>query len=178
MKIREATDSDLDAVLLVEREAFGGPDEAELTRALLGDPTAEPRLSLLAFEDDRPVGHVLFTAAHVDGSPDAGPVAILAPLAVVPEMQRRGVGGALISEGLRRLAKAGTTLVFVLGHPEYYPRHGFMPAAPHGLDAPYPIPREVADAWMVQELVPGSLGEAQGTVVCAETMDRPEYWSE
>ena len=65
MHIREASSSDLEDVLLVERAAFGSDQEAELVTNLLGDPSANPVLSLLAFKDDRPVGHILFTKAHL-----------------------------------------------------------------------------------------------------------------
>ena len=128
VRIVEAAASDLQYVLEVERLAFGGDDEAELVRDLLGDPTARPLLSLLAWEDDRPVGHILFTAARLQGAPGDVPVSILAPLAVIPDAQRQGVGGALVEEGVRRQSGSGVALVFVLGHPGYYPRHGFEPA--------------------------------------------------
>jgi putative acetyltransferase len=69
-------------------------------------------------------------------------------------------------------------LVFVLGHPDYYPRHGFEPAGPQGLDAPYPIPAAHEDAWMVLALRPGVIGKLRGRVVCADALDKPEYWRE
>lgn len=176
LQIVEATESDLDDVLAVERLAFGQDEEAELVRELLADPSASPLLSLLARESDRAVGHILFTAARIEGAPEDSPASILAPLAVVPEAQRRGVGGRLIERGVELLAASGVALVFVLGHPEYYPRHGFAPAYPHGLPAPYPVSPE--EAWMLRALTPGTLGRVQGRVTCAEAMDRPEYWRE
>ena len=176
MRITEAQDADLESVLSVERAAFGGNEEAELVRDLLGDPTAQPLLSLLAWEDGRAVGHILFTAARLEGASRDIAVAILAPLAVVPEAQRRGVGGGLIEDGVQRLREAGVELVFVLGHPEYYPRHGFAPAGDLGLAAPYPITPQ--EAWMVKELGSDVLGSVQGTITCAEAMDKPEYWRE
>jgi putative acetyltransferase len=176
--IEEASNSDMQDVLLVERLAFGEDEEAELVRALLGDPSAEPLLSLLAREDGRPVGHVLFTAARLEEAPDVRPIAILAPLAVVPDAQGRGVGGALVERGLQLLAEAGVALVFVLGHPDYYPRHGFEPAGRLGFTAPFPIPEEDADAWMVQALGSNVLGSAGGTVICADALNEPEYWRE
>ncbi len=179
MDIREATDADLRDVLSVEREAFGEDDEAQLVENLLGDPTARPLCSLLAFADGRAVGHILFTAARLEG-PHSGDtsISLLAPLAVVPDVQNQGVGGRLIAHGLRHLTGAGVDLVFVLGHPGYYPRHGFTPAGVHGFEAPYPIPEKDADAWMVQDLRPGVIGRVSGKVQCAKMMDRPEYWRE
>lgn len=173
--------TDSGTVLDIHARAFGpeqGPEIAALVEALLRDPTAEPRLSLLAFEDDRPIGHILFTRARVSASGEAPAAAILAPLAVIPESHSRGVGGELIRGGLRRLRESGVDLVFVLGHPGYYPRYGFQPAGALGFDAPYPIPEKDAGAWMVQELRPGVIGTVRGTVRCADALDRPEHWRE
>jgi putative acetyltransferase len=178
MQIREATESDLRDVLTVERAAFGEEDEAELVRSIMSDPSAEPALSLLAHIDGRAVGHILFTRAEVTSSPSTVTASILAPLAVMPEAQNQGIGGKLIEVGLDILQKQGTGLVFVLGYPEYYTRHGFEPAFPHDLTAPYPIPEKVSDAWMVQALRPGLLGSIQGQVSCCYTLNHPEYWLE
>jgi len=181
MTIRPATESERQAVLDLERCAFGdpkGPEIADLVRDLLTDPTAAPSLSLIAIENNRAVGHILFTKARITGCEAPPTAALLAPLAIVPEVQGRGIGGQLIRDGLGRLSDAGVALVFVLGHPSYYPRHGFRPAGALGLDAPYPIPEEHAAAWMVQELRPGVLGRVRGTVACAAALDRPEHWRE
>jgi len=176
MRVTEATAADLEDVLSVERQAFGGSDVADLVRDLLGDPTALPLLSLLAWDGERAVGHIMFTTARLEGAPRHVAVSILAPLAVVPDAQRRGIGGLLIERGIERLNDAGVELVFVLGHPEYYPRHGFTPAGPLGLEAPYPISPQ--DAWMVRALRPDVVGHVRGTVACAKAMDRPEHWRE
>lgn len=176
VRIVEAGLDDLDAVLRVERAAFGQEDEAELVAALLEDPSAEPRLSLLALVDDEPLGHVLFTAVTIGGAERSCPAAILAPLAVHPEVQRRGIGKALIEDGARRLAAAGVRLLFVLGHPAYYTKSGFVPAMSFGLRPPYPI--DPQEAWMVRALDPNAVGTVSGTVSCARSLDRPEYWRE
>ena len=178
MRIREATDAELDAVLAVEKEAFGSNEEANLVKDLVDDPSAKPLCSLLAFSDDRAVGHILFTAAHLDGPCSDTSASLLAPLAVIPEFQKLGIGGLLIQRGLEHLVNTGTDLVFVLGHPEYYPRYGFVPAGIRGFNAPYPILEKNADAWMVQELRPGVIERASGTVRCAKMLDKPEYWRE
>jgi putative acetyltransferase len=173
MMIRDMTDADLPSVLDVERRAFGSDTEANLTRDLLTDPTAAPWLSLVAEEDGELIGHVLFTAASVADNPARA--SVLAPLAVVPEVQRTGIGGALMTEGLRRVALAGGDLVFLVGHASYYPRFGFRPAGPLGFVAPIPIPPEHADAWMVWEARPRVIGTVSGSVTWAETFHRPEY---
>ena len=176
MRIVEAEERQRDHVMQVERHAFVGEEVPRLVADLLQDSTARPSLSLLAYEGPRPVGHALFTKATLSGTSKDVPSRILAPLAVVPEFQRRGIGRVLIERGVEILAESGVKLVFVLGHPGYYPRCGFEPATPHGLLAPYPI--EPEEAWMVRALDSGVLGAVRGTVACAKAMDRPEHWRE
>jgi putative acetyltransferase len=178
MLIREAKDSDLNDVLSVEREAFGSDEEANLVKDLLDDPSARPLYSLLACEGDRAVGHILFTSASIKGIEDDVAISLLAPVAVIPEFQKQGVGGELIKRGLQHLTAADVDLVFVLGHPGYYPRFGFKPAGVQGFEAPYPIPEKHAGAWMVQELRPGVIGSVSGKVRCADLLNKPEYWRE
>lgn len=176
MRIVEASAADSDAVLSVERAAFGREGEAALVADLLQDPTAQPSLSLLAFLENKPVGHVLFTHAVLAGAPRQAPAAILAPLAVLPEFQHQGVGRALVEHGASLLATSGVELLFVLGHPAYYTLRGFVQAIPHGLRAPYPIVPE--EAWMVRPLSPNVLGSVTGVIACAESMAKPDYWRE
>jgi len=176
--IRQATDADLTDILSIHRSAF--PDEpavADLTSALLADPSARPLTSLVALADDKVIGHILFTAAHLQPE-TTHRVSILAPLAVLPEHQGLGIGGDLVSEGLSVLACSGVSIVFVLGHPTYYPRHGFRPAGELGFAAPYPIPEKDAGAWMVQGLGADLPRSYAGTVRCAKALDHPEYWHE
>jgi len=176
LQILQAGPAELDSVLRVQRQAFARADEAGLVAALLADPTAQPSLSLLACSADQPIGHVLCTHVTLAGAPHGVPAAILAPLAVVPASQGQGVGRALIAHSAKLLAARGVQLLFVLGDPAYYTRHGFGPATPHGLIAPYPIMPEAA--WMVRALVSAVLGQVRGTVVCATALDKPEYWRE
>ncbi|CAE7294125.1 yjhQ, partial [Symbiodinium sp. CCMP2456] len=103
--------------------------------------------------------------------------AILAPLAVLPEVQSRGIGGQLIRAGLQALEAQGASLVFVLGHPTYYPKHGFKPAGALGFEATYPIEEKNADAWMVQALS-GASPSARGRVQCCAALDKEEFWVE
>jgi len=175
ISIVDAVSADLERTLDVERRAFGQPEEAELVRALLDDPTAAPRRSLLAIDDGHAVGHVLFTRVTVEGREVRA--SILCPLAVVPEAQGRGVGAALIEEGLSRLADDSVQLLFVLGDPSYYGRFGFAPAGARGFDAPYPIEARHADAWQVRALRDGALAST-GWVRCADALTRPELWRE
>ncbi len=178
MIIREAGEGDLPAVLDIHRQAFGQEEEAALVEAIVRDPSAEPVLSLIAVEDDRPVGHILFSQVGLTESATPVSAAILAPLAVVPAAQSRGIGGKLIEEGVARLAASGVDLVFVLGYPDYYGRHGFAAAGPQGLDAPYPIAQEHTDAWMVRDLGKGLVGTVSGKVACCDALDHPALWIE
>ncbi len=122
---------------------------------------------MLAFKGDRPVGHILFTAASLLQTQRVTVIAILAPLAIVPDFQKQGIGGKLIERGLQLLDKSGVELVFVLGHPEYYQRYGFKQAGQLGFETPYPIPEQYADAWMVRALHQDMIGTVSGKVICA-----------
>jgi putative acetyltransferase len=177
MNIREALDSDLENVLFVERVAFDSDEEADLVKDLIGDPSAKPLVSLLAFQDGLPVGHILFTKARLQPKAPLL-VSILAPLAIIPEFQNRGIGRKLIENGLQILSESGFHLVFVLGYPEYYRRFGFESAGERGFDAPYYLLDKNADAWMVKALHPGVFKRASGKVICADILNRPEYWHE
>jgi putative acetyltransferase len=176
--VRAARSEDTDGLLDVERAAFGGDDEADLVAALLADPSAAPIINLVAEEDGEVVGHVLFTHAVVEAADGEIAATILAPLAISPAEQGKGVGQALCREGLIAAKELGIGLVFVLGHIDYYPKVGFEPAAPHGLQAPYPIDAAVADAWMVLETRPGLIGSVRGVIRCADAMMHPEMWAE
>ena len=175
--IREASLADIETVLSVIRAAFDADEEAQLVSDLLSDKSAEPVLSLLALQDNKAVGHILFTGARSEPELPAS-MSILAPLAVAPHAQHKGIGGKLVKHGCQLLSQTGTDVVFVLGHPAYYPRFGFKPAGVLGFDAPYPIPEKNADAWMVKFLREDSGAVLRGKIVCADTLQKPEYWRE
>lgn len=179
IQIRETKKQDFNDIMEVERQAFGQENEAELVRLLLEDKSAEPVVSLLAFCNNKPVGHILFTKATIEGFEDSLLAYILAPLAVMPEFQKQGIGGKLINEGIERLKVMGVEMVFVLGHPEYYPKFGFVSDAQSlGYSTPYPIPAEHANAWMVRDISSKGLNEVKGKVVCADSLNKLEYWRE
>ncbi|BAZ92518.1 N-acetyltransferase [Thiohalobacter sp. COW1] len=181
IRIRTTTDADTAAIAALLNAAFGpdqGPEIAALVADLLHDPSARPLLSLAATREGRMVGYILFTHTQIAGAEPTVSSAILAPMAVHPDHQGQGIGGRLIAAGLEQLKAAGVQLVFVLGHPGYYPRYGFDPAGERGLEAPHPIPGEQAAAWMVQELQPSVIGNVSGRVVCADTLNDPKHWQE
>lgn len=180
MLIRETQIHDFNEIMDVEKSAFGYVKEANLVADLLSDPSAEPLLSLLAFHNNSAVAHILFTKARFAEQNSPQPLMhILAPLAVKPDYQKQGIGGMLIAEGLKILRENGSELVFVLGHKEYYPRHGFIPdAGGLGFSAPYPIPAKHAEYWMVQPLTPSGLEVGKGKILCANALQKPEHWRE
>lgn len=181
MEIRKAVERERAEILQVHEVAFGeekGLEIAQLVGDLFGDKTAVPNLSLVAVEDGVIVGHILYTKVTLKGATQGLSAQILAPLAVLPGAQGKGVGCRLIEAGLHELKKSDVQLVFVLGHPDYYPRCGFAPAGKLGFEAPFPIPEEHAGAWMVQELSPGNIGRERGVVQCCHVLNKPEHWRE
>lgn len=177
MIIRYADPTELKTICELHRVAFGvaeGDDIAALVAQLDQDSTATPSTSLVAEQDGIVVGHVLFTAIQIP--PNNVNAQILAPLAVAPTHHRQGIGSQLVREGLAHIKAQGNDVVFVLGNPAYYRRFGFASATPLGLYAPYPIPAQHADAWMVQAFEDGMIGRIQGTVQCANALNNPQYW--
>ena len=181
MEIRKATKSDRKEILNVHNQAFGvekGPEIAKLVDDLLNDKTAMPVLSLVAIENEKIIGHILYTKATITQTELSVSAQILAPLAILPDQQKKGIGEKLINEGIRQLKELGTELVFVLGHPTYYPRCGFFPAGEKGFEAPYLIPEEHAAAWMVQALNGNALEVVNGKVQCSNVLNQPQHWRE
>ena len=128
--IRPERPEDSSRVRRINELAFEQPAEADLVDKLRQACTDS--LSLVA-EDDTLVGHILFTPVRVESA--ARPVLGmgLAPMAVLPDRQRQGIGSQLVRRGLDILRERGCPFVVVVGHPEYYPRFGFEPASAHGL---------------------------------------------
>ena len=158
MSIRVENKDDREAVNRVHASAFESHTEAKLV-ALLNEQ-ARPLVSLLSEEGGDCVGHILFSPANLSGHPDLN-IMGLAPMAVLPEYQGQGIGSALVREGLEQCRQLGADAVVVLGHPDYYPRFGFRPAAYYGIDSDYEVPEE---AFMILELQPGVLQGCSGRV--------------
>ena len=150
---------DAPAVRQINELAFPDPLEADLVDALRG---TEEIISLVATIDDRVLGHIMFTTVRVTPADPALRVAGLGPMAVHPAFQRQGIGGALIRAGLDACRQRGYGAVVVVGHPEYYPRFGFMPA--HWLGLKYEHDDVPEQAFMVLELTPGVLTGAPAVV--------------
>ncbi len=181
MEIRRSTDKERAEIARIHLEAFGkdeGPVIADLVNRMFDDKTAEPILSLVAADGGKLIGHILFSKVSITGAEKDIRAQILAPLAVHPDFQKKEFGQALINKGLEMLKASGVELVFVLGHPGYYPRCGFRTAGVLGFEAPYPIPEEHAEAWMVQELKEAVIGSVKSKVKCSEALNQPQYWRE
>lgn len=177
IQIRETVINDFNHIMEVETLAFGYDKEAKLVADLLVDNTAQPIVSLLAFHKEEPIGHILFTRAYFSGQEEQPIMHILAPLAVKPEYQRQGIGGMLIKAGIEHLQEIGSNLVFVLGHKEYYPKYGFIADANRlGYPAPYPMPEEYSDYWMVQPISPKGFSIGKGKIQCCDELNKPEHW--
>ncbi|MFA6000866.1 MAG: N-acetyltransferase [Thermoleophilia bacterium] len=158
MQIRDEEPRDRPAVYAVNAASFETRSEAELVNALRDQ--AKPFISLVAQDKGVIVGHIMFTPVMLSGMPELK-VMGLAPVAVAPEHQRKGIGSALVRAGLERCAQLGFGAVVVLGHPGFYPRFGFSPSVNFGISCEYEVPEE---AFMVLELEPGFLRDATGKV--------------
>lgn len=161
--IRQEDVGDYLAVGELNRLAFNQESEAKLVDMLRKNESVFiPELSIVAEIDNEIAGYILFT--HIEIVEAAIPVATslaLAPVAVAPSFQGKGIGGRLIETGLDKAASLGFGSVIVLGHPGYYPRFGFLPASKWDIKCPYDVP---ADAFMARELFAGALENVPGTV--------------
>ncbi len=159
MVIRPEKFEDLGAIRNVNELAFGRPAEADLVDDLRRN--GKVLLSLVAEDEGRVVGHILFSPVTIDSGDDQLVGVGLAPLAVLPEFQNRGIGSLLVQGGLDRCRGAGHRFAVVLGHPAYYPRFGFVPASRFRLRCEYDVADEV---FMSMELRDGALGNCAGVV--------------
>lgn len=125
-------------------------------------------LSLVALKDGKIVGHILFTKITIEPENEDFIALSLAPISVLPEYQRQGIGKKLVSEGLKACRMKGFNIIVVIGHPEYYPKFGFTTARDKGLESSIPVPDE---AFMVLELIPESLNDVKGRVVFPAEFD-------
>jgi putative acetyltransferase len=156
--IREETPADRSDVDVLLREAFGRDDEARLVARLRGDGVIAA--ALVAEADGTIDGHLVLSwlPTQIDGRPVRA--VALAPMAVRPAQQRRGVGSRLVVTAIAHARQIGAQAIVVLGHRAYYPRFGFSADLAAKLAAPFSGP-----AFMALELVPGALAGVSGSVV-------------
>lgn len=155
--IREETPDDQEQVRRVNEAAFGRADEADLVDQLRAENVV--LASLVAESDSEIFGHILFTRMSIESDGARIPAVALAPLAVLPQHQRKGIGGELIRKGLDLLRKRGEEIVIVLGHPDYYPHFGFSCESARCLESPFP-----PEAYMALALKQGALSGVRGSV--------------
>ncbi|CAA9433720.1 MAG: hypothetical protein AVDCRST_MAG03-3431 [uncultured Rubrobacteraceae bacterium] len=155
VEIRAEETGDVPGIREANRRAFGREDEARLVDDLR--EAGHARLSLVAEEGKRLIGHVMFSEAVIRTAGGEIGALALGPVGVTPDRQGRGVGSALIREGLDRCARAGHSIVVLLGHPGYYPRFGFSAERAGNLSSAYS-----GGAFMALELVPGALSGVVG----------------
>lgn len=166
--IRPERPPDADTVRAVNAEAFGRPDEARLVDRLR--ERARPYLGLVAAAGETVVGHIVFAPVTLHCYQAPYTITALAPMAVRPGWQRRGIGSALVREGLAACRAGGRDVVVVVGHPAFYPRFGFVRARPLGLLSEPAFPD---DAFMVAELTPGALRGRRGVVLYSADYGEP-----
>ena len=156
VNIRAASDADLTAICGVQEHAFGGPQEARLVAML--HQAGKAVISLVAVRDGILVGSIVFSRVSIGGAPKELQALGLAPMAVLPELQRTGIGSELMDEGLKQCASAGYDAVVVLGDPRFYSRFGFSRASDYGLENEYGAQEE----FMVAEPRAGALVGVEG----------------
>ena len=157
--VRYEAPEDLPAIREVNQAAFERVEEADLVDRLRA--VGAHVISLVAVVEGRIVGHILFSPVTIEGDGPSVAALGLAPVAVLPEFQRKGVGSTLVWKGLEECLVRGYPVVVVMGHPGYYPRFGFVPSRDFNLRSDYDVPPEV---FMVKELKKGVLKGVSGTV--------------
>jgi putative acetyltransferase len=165
--IREEQPGDRAAIRNLTTLAFGGACEAQIIDALR---SACPGLvSLVAVENGEIIGHILASPVTVEGKKSTISGMGLGPMAVLPERQRHGIGTGLVRHGLARLREEGCLFVVVLGHPDYYPRFGFVPASLYGLTSQWEgVPDE---AFMVMIIDDDCMNGVHGIVRYRDEFD-------
>ncbi len=153
---RPETAADREAVHAVNSATFPTRDEADLVDALRADAEAWlPHLSYVAEAPDGSVAaYALLTRCRVGDAPALA----LAPVATSPAHQRQGAGQAVVRAVLDEARVRGEALVVVLGHPDYYPRFGFVPASRHGIRPGFEVPDEAMMALVLDDSVPVPVG--------------------
>lgn len=165
MDIRKEKTKDYDSIYEVVKVAFDSAEHADgneqdLVVALRKGENYIPELSLVAEENGKIIGHIMFTKARVGQTV----VLALAPLSVSPEYQGKGIGMALITEGHKIARDLGYGYSVVLGSEKYYPRAGYVPADTLGISAPFKVSRKKFMAYKISENAP----DVYGTMIYAK----------
>jgi len=159
LTIRPETPEDVDSIRYVNEQAFGQENESKLIEKLRNRGVLT--ITLVAILDSEIVGHIAFSPVVIESRLSSFEAIALAPMAVLPAYQRKGIGSQMVRAGLEECQRLGHEIVVVLGHHDYYPRFGFVLARPKGIDCEFEVPEE---AWMILELREGALAGRQGIV--------------
>jgi putative acetyltransferase len=174
-KIRTERPGDHAEIAQVVAAAFGSQVEADLVERIRASPEYVEEMALVAERAGRIIGHVMISGAVIRHDGGERAIVMLSPLAVAPDYQGAGVGGALVVAVTEIADGRGEDLVVLEGSPAYYPRFGFEPAAPHGIliDLPDWAPPEAAQVLLLRAY-DGSDPTLRGTVVYPSAFDGVE----
>jgi putative acetyltransferase len=178
VKLRPATLKDCDAIRELYLAAFPAAENrrvAQLAMDLVSSASGSANLNLLAVGAARLAGHVAFSVAPAAGAADPGWTAwIMGPLAVAPDLQRRGIGRRLIEAGVKQLQERGVNLLFVYGDPGYYGRFGFSADAAAGYRAPYTLTYPLG--WQLRVLHRPADKAGAAALTCVDALSDPALW--
>ena len=155
--IRPETPHDIPVIHALTAAAFGRESEPTVTDDLRA--AGRLLLSLVAELEGAVVGHVAISPAEITCDDAVLAVVALGPIAVTPAHQRQGIGGVLVRGAITACAQLGHPLIFLLGHPTYYPRHGFKPAKAQGVRWSGDSSAGPCEPFMVREAAPGALAQ-------------------
>ncbi len=161
VEIRYEKDTDIEKISYINNLAFGQTNEGMLVERLRLNPKFIKQLSLVAVKDDTVIGHILFFPIVIENGSKQHKSLALAPMSVLPEFQKKGVGSKLIKKGLKIAKGLKYKSVIVLGHKDYYPKFGFLPASNWGIKSPFNVPEDV---FMAVELTEKGLKDVSGVV--------------
>lgn len=168
--IRKEEEKDHKQIYEVNKLAFQQENESKLIEKIRKSENFIPELSIVAEIDNRIVGHIFFSKIKIIGDSDYESLA-LAPMAVIPEFQKRGIGSELIKKGIDKAKELGFDSIIVLGHKEYYPKFGFQRASKWNIKCPFEVPDDV---FMAIELTEKAFEGAAGTVEYPDEFNEAE----
>lgn len=149
--IRHERKNDYDKIRKINDLAFGQENEGKMIDALRKTSDYNYLLSLIAESENKIMGHILFYPIKIKNKREEFTVLSLAPMAVHPEYQNKGIGRKLVERGIDIARENGYSAVIVVGHPKYYPRFGFTPASNWGIQLPFDVPDETFLALEIKE---------------------------
>jgi putative acetyltransferase len=164
ISIRPEKATDTEAIRQVHRQAFGRAEEAQLVDNLREADLI--KASLVALENDKIVGHILFSDFPIQTEKQTVNALALAPMGVLPDYQGKRIGSKLVKEGLDVCRQKGHHIVIVLGYPEFYGKFGFSAELTKSLDAPF-----AGESFMAVELTPGAMTGIKGSVKYPKPFD-------